>query len=53
MVSKYSISKYSLKKLSQSRLNSAPLGELIVTLDEKNEELLSGGRTKLFVGFLT
>ncbi len=47
------VSKSSIKKLSKSSLNSAPLGEFVVTLDEKNQELLSGGGNRLFVGGLT
>jgi len=43
------VSKFSIKKGSQSSLNSAPLGEFVVTLDEKNEELLSGGAKEKFV----
>jgi hypothetical protein len=43
------VSKSSIKKFPQSNLNSASLGELAVTLDEKNEALFSGGAKEKFV----
>lgn len=36
----------SIKKSSQSSLNSAPLRELVVTLNEQTEEFFSGGDSK-------
>lgn len=36
-------SRHLIKKIAQSKFNSALLQELVLTLDEPTEELLSGG----------
>lgn len=43
------VSKSSIKKNSKSSLGFAPLGDFFMTLDEKNEEVFSGGAKEKFI----